>query len=260
MAEAAGLYYELHGPEDAPPLILSSGLGGSASYWNPNLPALAQHFRVLVYDHRGTGRSDRTLPDTTSVEDMTADVLALMDALDIESASFIGHALGGMIGIEAAILSTRIDRLVVVNGWRKLDPHTRRCFDVRLSLLRDSGPAAFLHAQPLFLYPPDWISANGDRLVAEAAHQLAGFPGRMTLEKRIDAVCRYDPSLIDCTATGHWLVIGTRDDMLVPLASALDVATPLEWADKAILDWGGHACNVTDPGSFNRIVLDFLRS
>ena len=55
------------------------------------------------------------------------------------------------------------------------------------------------------------------------------------------------------------LVIATRDDMLVPLASALDVAAPVGWAETHIFDWGGHACNVTDPETFNRVVLDFLR-
>jgi aminoacrylate hydrolase len=53
-------------------------------------------------------------------------------------------------------------------------------------------------------------------------------------------------------------VIATRDDMLVPVQSALDLATPT--ATTATLDWGGHACNVTDPARFNRLVLDFLRS
>ncbi|MFC3444153.1 pyrimidine utilization protein D [Sphingobium rhizovicinum] len=260
MPIADGLYYEIHGASDAPPLILSSGLGGSASYWASNTPALAEHFRVIAYDHRGTGRSDRALPATTSVEDMSADVISLMDALAIDTASFIGHALGGMIGIETAIMTTRIDRLVVINGWRTLDPHTSRCFDVRLDLLRDSGPAAFLRAQPLFLFPPDWISAHDAALVEEAGHQLAHFPGTATVEKRIAAVRAYSPELLDMAATGHWLVIGTRDDMLVPLTSALDVASPVPWASRFTFDWGGHACNVTDPETFNRIVLDFLRS
>ena len=260
MAEAAGLYYEIHGAEDAPPLILSSGLGGSAGYWAPNIAALAAHFRVIAYDHRGTGRSDRALPAATSVEDMAADVVALMEALGIEEASFIGHALGGMIGIELAIMTTRIERLVVVNGWRKLDPHTARCFDVRLNLLRASGAEAFLHAQPLFLYPPGWISAHDAELREEARQQLAHFPGTDTVEKRIAAVRAYRPDLIDLTATSAWLVIATRDDMLVPLASALDVAAPIGWAKTQIFDWGGHACNVTDPETFNRVVLDFLRS
>lgn len=260
MAEAAGLYYEIHGAEDAPPLILSSGLGGSATYWAPNIEAFAEHFRVIAYDHRGTGRSDRALPAATSVEDMASDVLALMDALGVEQASFVGHALGAMIGIELAIMTTRIEKIVVVNGWRTLDPHTARCFDVRLNLLRHSGPEAFLHAQPLFLYPPDWISAHDVELSADAAQQLSHFPGTKTVEKRIAAVRAYSPDLIDLTATPDWLVIATRDDMLVPLASALDVAAPVGWAKTHVFDWGGHACNVTDPETFNRVVLDFLRS
>lgn len=149
MPEAGGLYYETYGSAEAPPLILSSGLGGSAGYWAPNLAALAAHFRVLAYDHRGTGRSERALPETTSVEDMAGDVIQLMDALGIERAHFIGHALGGAIGVETAIRSGRIDRLVVVNGWRSLSPHTRRCFAARLALLHGAGERAFLEAQPL---------------------------------------------------------------------------------------------------------------
>lgn len=251
-----GLYWEEHG--SGPPLILSAGLGGSGNYWLPNLPALAERHRVILYDHRGTGRSDRALPATTTIEEMSADVVALMDALQIEQASFIGHALGGMIGIETAIMTTRIDKLVVVNGWRTLDPHTSRCFDVRLDLLRDSGPAAYLRAQPLFLFPPEWISAHDAELIEEAKHQLAQFPGAETMEKRIAALRAYAPRMIDLTATAHWLVIATRDDMLVPMRSALDVAAPIDWAEQAVLDWGGHACNVTDPDTFNRLVLDFL--
>ena len=260
MPESAGLYYETHGAPDAPPLILSSGLGGLAGYWAPNIDALASLYRVICYDHRGTGRSDRALPETTSIEDMSADVVALMDGLGIEETKFVGHALGGLIGIELAIMSTRIEKLVVVNGWRTLNPHTNRCFDTRLTLLRDSGAAAYLHAQPLFLFPPDWISAHDAELVAEAEHQLAQFPGASTIEKRIAAMRAYAPQLIDLTGTAFWLVIGTRDDMLVPLASALDVASPIDWAKRYTFDWGGHACNVTDPDRFNSIVLDFLRS
>lgn len=258
MAEVDGLYYEVHG--SGPPLILSSGLGGSAGYWAPNLPALGEHFRVIAYDHRGTGRSDRNGPGTTGVADMAADVVTLMDALAIERADFIGHALGGMIGLETAISTGRIDRLVVINGWVELDPHTRRCFDVRLTLLRDSGAEAFLHAQPLFLYPPDWISSHDAELRAEAAHQLAHFAGAETTRRRIDAVRSYEPDLVRMRDIPALLAIATRDDMLVPMQRSLDVAAHVPGARTATFDWGGHACNVTDPDTFNRLVLEFLRS
>lgn len=259
MPEAAGLYYEFHGPEAAPPLILSSGLGGSAGYWAPNLPALSKHFRVLAYDQRGTGRSDRALPDTTSIEDMSGEVIALMDALDIETTHFVGHALGAMIGIETALGSGRIDKLVAINGWRTLSHHTARCFEARLALLRGAGVEAFLRAQPLFLYPPDWIARHDADLEAELPHHLASFPGAATMEKRIAAVRAFAPSTERLAQLADVLVIATRDDFLVPHASALDLAAPIPGADIATFGWGGHACNVTDAAGFDRLVLKFLK-
>ena len=183
MAHAAGLYYETHGAEDAPPLILSSGLGGLASYWKPNISALAEHHHVITYDHRGTGRSDRTLPDTVTVDDFADDILALMDALDIERARIVGHAAGGVAGLALALKAPeRLVSLVVVNGWAKADPHFLRCFEARLNLLRHSGVEAFLRAQPIFLYPANWISEHCAELDAELPHQIADFPGIATME------------------------------------------------------------------------------
>ena len=125
--DAAGLYYEEHGPADAPPLILSAGMGGSGEYWRPNLPALAEHHRVILYDHRGTGRSDRTV--TPRIESIGDDIRLLMDALGIGKASILGHAIGGMGGLSMALdTPERVDRLVVVNGWGRLDRYTARCF------------------------------------------------------------------------------------------------------------------------------------
>ncbi|MFT4054091.1 MAG: pyrimidine utilization protein D [Novosphingobium sp.] len=260
MPEATGLHYEFHGPEGAPTLILSSGLGGSGAYWQPNLAALARNHRVLTYDQRGTGRSDRALPETTSIEDMAQDVIALMDALSIARAHFIGHALGGMIGIETALTSGRIDKLIVINGWRSLSPHTRRCFEARLALLRHAGIEPFLRAQPLFLYPPDWIAANDALLEGELAHHIAGFPGAETMEKRVAAVAAYAPSAERLARLGETLVIATRDDFLAPYAACLDLAEPIPGAEVASFEWGGHACNVTDPAAFDRIACAFLES
>lgn len=89
MPHAAGLWYQWHGVELGEVLILSSGLGGSGSYWQPNLDALAARFRVLVYDHRGTGRSDPALPAEVTIEDMAADLSALMDELGISRAHIL---------------------------------------------------------------------------------------------------------------------------------------------------------------------------
>jgi aminoacrylate hydrolase len=262
MPHAASLYYETHGPADAPPLILSSGLGGSANYWKPNIPALAEHYRVIAYDHRGTGRSDRVLPDVVTVDDFADDILALMDALDIPKAHIVGHAAGGVAGLALALKAPeRLDKLVVVNGWAKADPHFLRCFEARLNLLRHSGVEAFLRAQPIFLYPADWISEHSDELDAELSHQIADFPGIVTMEKRIAALAAFDVIGLLRHLTKRVLVIVTEDDMLVPQSAGIVLA---EWelggARLEKISWGGHVCNITRPMRFVPSVLDFLRS
>ncbi len=261
MPVAGGLYYETHGPADAPPLILSAGLGGSGSYWEPNLPALAARHRVILYDHRGTGRSDRSLPATVSVDDFADDILTVLDACGAERATVIGHAAGGVAGLALALKAPhRLDKLVVVNGWAKADPHFLRCFETRLALLRDSGPEAFARAQPLFLYPANWISQNMARLDAEAAQQHAHFPGRETYEKRVSALAAFDINDQLGKIVTPTLVLTAADDMLVPSEASIKLAAGLPDATSVMMAFGGHACNIVDPDGFDRLVLDYLGS
>lgn len=259
MPEAAGLYYEEHGAPDAPPVILSSGLGGSASYWAPNIPALAEHFRVIAYDHRGTGRSDRALPPIVAVDDFADDILALMNALAIERTHLIGHAAGGVAGLALALKAPeRIDRLVVVNGWASPDPHFLRCFEMRLALLRLAGPKAYLRAQPIFLYPPNWVSAHSDELDAELMHQIESFPGADTMEKRIKALAGFDISDRLSEITARTLVIASQDDMLVPPRAGEALAMGIAKSGFGRPEYGGHAVNVTGADNFNNFLVDWM--
>jgi aminoacrylate hydrolase len=254
MPHAAGLWYEWHGPEGGEILILSAGLGGAGAYWAPNLGALAQDHRVLTYDHRGTGRSGPLSSDPVSIESMAADVAGLMEALAIRRPKFLGHAVGGMISLE---LGHALSKRVIVNGWSRLDPHTARCFDVRRQILRDSGPEAYVRAQPIFLYPAGWSSRHSEMIDAEAAHQLERFPPVETVERRIAAALAFEHRPGPACPT---LLVAAADDVLVPAHCSEILAGELVDARVASLAWGGHACNITEPDAFNRLVLEFLRS
>lgn len=259
MPQAAGLWYEWHGPEDGAVLILSAGLGGAGAYWAPNLPVFAGRFRVLVYDHRGTGRSAALPPGPTSVEAMARDLLGLMDALAVERASLLGHALGGLIGLAlAAAAPDRLEKLAVINAWARLDPYTARCFDVRLAMLRDSGPDIYVRAQPIFLYPPAWTSVHSDRLDREAAIQLAHFPDAATVERRVLATRSFEAAPLLARIHTPVLVLATADDALVPHHCARGLAEGLPNAKRMLQVSGGHASNVTEPEEFHDRVLPWL--
>jgi aminoacrylate hydrolase len=258
MPHAAGLYYEEHGPADGHPLILSAGLGGVGAYWAPNLPAFARHYRVIVYDHRGTGQSDRALPDRVTVDDLAADMVALMDGLSLGRAHIVGHALGGLAGMAAAFMD-RVDKLVVVNGWVRLEPHSARCFEARLRILHGAGVRAYLEAQPIFLYPAAWNAQNGARIDREIEAQLAHFQGEAALEKRIAAARAFDMDELIEGFPIPMLAIAAEDDILVPWV-ATEAMMLTGTITRVLMPHGGHACNVTEPETFNRLVLEFLGS
>jgi len=258
---ASGLFYEVHdGPRpDAPVVILSAGLGGAAGFWAPQMAALSQHFRVIGYDHRGTGKSVRDLPRPYSVEAMAADIVEVLDDAGVARAHLIGHAAGGLAGLALALSAPeRLDRLVVVNGWAAPDPYVLRCFETRLTLLNDSGPAAYVHAQPLFLYPPAWISRNAARLAAEEAHHVASFPPIDVARARIEAVLAWDIAGRLGEIENPVLVAAAADDSLIPVHCSEQLAAGLPNATLQITASGGHAYTVTAPDVFNASVTGFL--
>jgi aminoacrylate hydrolase len=257
------MHYDIHGRTDAaaPTIILSSGLGGSGAYWAPQIAALGNAFRIVTYDHRGCGRTGGDVPENSGISAMADDVLEIADALQLKQFSFMGHALGGLIGLDIALRRPGlIDKLILINAWSKADPHSGRCFDVRIALLENSGIEAFIKAQPLFLYPAIWMAENSARLADEEAHGLRHFQGRENILRRIKALRSFDVDARLGDITVPTLVIATKDDMLVPYSRSEHLAQHLPAAELALFDFGAHAVNVVDPLRFNEAVVQYLQT
>lgn len=247
------------GGPGAPAVLLSSGLGGTAGYWEPQLEALNAKYRVVTYDQAGTGRNRRALPADHDIAAMADDALAALDASAIETAHFVGHALGGLVGLELARRHPeRLRSLTVVNGWAKAHDHTRRCFEMRLALLKHEGPRAYVRAQPIFLYPADWLARNAARVEQEEAHGVAGFQGADNLRRRIAALLAFDATADLAKMHLPTLIVAARDDVLVPSLMSEELAAGIAGARLHLASWGGHAINVTQPQDFNAVVLGFL--
>ncbi|KAF1024079.1 MAG: putative aminoacrylate hydrolase RutD [Paracidovorax wautersii] len=189
------LTYDIHGPADArETVLLSSGLGGAAAFWQPQIPALTDAgYRVIAYDQRGTGRTGGELPQPYSIAHMARDVVEILDATATERCHLMGHALGGLVGLQLALdASARVASLLLVNAWSRPNPHSARCFDARLELLAKSGPRAYVEAQPIFLYPAAWAAANAEQVAREVDHAYAHFPGADIMRARIGALRAFD--------------------------------------------------------------------
>jgi aminoacrylate hydrolase len=252
--------FDVHdGPGDAETVMLSSGLGGAAGYWTAQIDALRQRYRIVAYDQAGTGRTGGTLATDHSIAAMADEALAVLDASGTAAAHFVGHALGGLVGL--ALAQRRPDRLrslTVVNGWAAAHGHTRRCFEVRLALLKHEGPAAYVKAQPIFLYPADWLAGNEARTAREEAHGLASFQGADNLKPRIGALLAFDARPGLAAIKLPTLIVAARDDVLVPSVMSEELVAGIAGARLHVAPWGAHAFNVTEPAAFNTLLLDFL--
>lgn len=240
-------------------VVLSAGLGGAAAFWKPQLAALEQHFRVLAFDHRGTGANAEALPEPYSIGLMADDVVAVMGAAGVARAHLMGHALGGLVGLDLARRHpTRVGKLVLVNAWARVDPHSERCFDIRLGILHTQGPAAYVAAQPLFLHTAPYMAANAGKMAAEIAHGTAHFQGVDNLLRRIGALRAFDATVDLTGITANTLVVAARDDLLVPWTASRDLAAGLPHGKIWLMEHGAHACCVEHPDAFNAKVLEFL--
>lgn len=252
------IYYESFG--NGPPLLLVPGLGGVGSYWAPQIKPFAERFTVIIHDHRGTGKSTRSnLP--YSVDQMTRDLLGLMDALNIEKGHLVGHSTGGAIGQTMAIEHPeRIDKLVLYATWTKCDPFFRRIFEARKTLLLDSDIEAYIKATPIFLFPDWWINDNAEVLATADRELVADFPSAQIAANRCDAVMNFDRvSQLD-KIRAHPLVICAADDFLTPAYFSRELVERIPGSQLEILPRGGHCVSQTSPESFNEAILSFLET
>ena len=256
MPKANDIYYEEHGTGE--PLFLVSGLGGAAAYWKPNLPAFSASYRVVVHDHRGAGQSAHSQV-RYSVEQMTDDLVRLMDHLKIERAHVVGHSTGGAIGqVLALTRPERLAKLVLFATWTKADKFFRQLFAARRALLTKVSAEAYVRAGTLFLYPPWWIKTNEKMLEEREKLALAAFPPPEIVASRIDAIVAFDRSTQLSRIKAPTLVLCAKDDAITPAYFSEELAQKIPGAKLVLLPEGGHCASETALEAFNRALLDFL--
>lgn len=252
------LYYERQGAGF--PVLFISGLSGFAAFWRDQVAAFANNFDVITHDHRGIGQSDLTRSGFT-VDRMAADVIGLMDALEIERAHIVGHSTGGAIAQTLAIEHPgRLASVVLSASWTKPDAYFRRLFALRKDILLRLGPSAYVQANTLFLYPSGWVARNNERLRQQEAQSLAVFPPTEVAASRIDAILAFDRTDSLSRIRTPTLVVGAEDDIVTPAYFSEELARLIPGAEIKIFPRGGHGFTQVRAREFNQAVLPFLAS
>src|SRR5436305_6188065 len=97
------IYYEIHGPAGAEPLLLLNGAFGVIvpdSDWTYQLPRLAEHYQVIAYEHRGHGRTNNSANEFSGYDVLADDAAGLLEYLGVPKAHVVGFSDGAITLLE----------------------------------------------------------------------------------------------------------------------------------------------------------------
>ncbi|WP_428408825.1 alpha/beta fold hydrolase [Hyphococcus sp.] len=253
----ADIHYETMG--DGPPLLLIAGLASDNASWGPVSPMLSRHFKLMMPDNRGAGRTKTDAP--LSIDAMAEDCAALLDHLEIDRAHVLGHSMGGVIAMTLAAKSPeRIDRLVLAASCAKKPARTFSVIDTLL-LLREAGVGDELWLRSFFhwLFKPKFFE-NKNAVDAAIALSIA-YPYAQSvtdLRRQVDAVRTYDASALPAALQAETLLLAGEHDLMFSPEEIEDAFAAAPDARLHILPGAAHSLHWDDPAGFAESVIAFL--
>jgi pimeloyl-ACP methyl ester carboxylesterase/predicted glycosyltransferase len=265
------VYYEVYGAGETTVLLLPTWSVVHSRHWKMQIPYLARHCRVVTFDGRGNGRSDR--PQDAAAYDeqeFAADALAVMDAAETERAVIVGFSLGGQRGLLlAADHPERIDGAVFIGpsflgGGEPLRERTVYDFDTeydtaegwakhnRFHWLRDYRDwveffMAKMFTEPHSTKPIEDAVAWGLETDAETMIATQEGPGLTPEESR--ALCQR----VRCPV----LVVHGEGDAIASVTRGAALAEQTG-GELVVLEGSGHAPHLRDPVKVNLLLRDFF--
>jgi pimeloyl-ACP methyl ester carboxylesterase len=253
------IYYEVHssGPQT---LVMVRGLGSNLTAWYEQTPEFARHFRVVVFDNRGAGRTDK--PDAPySIRRMGDDVAGLMDALGIKRAALLGISMGGMIAQEFALAhQDRLSCLILActnfggSAIVSADPNI-----VAAVVAGEKANAEQRKLQTQAGFCDDTIANRPEIIEKHNRVRMQYLIPPFAFMRQIGAIQEFDTGARLGAIRVPTLVLTGSGDRLVPPANSRLIAERIPGAELKELP-GGHMFMIEYPSEFNSAVIEFIKA
>lgn len=254
------LHHRIYGK--GPAVLGLMGFGLDQRYWASQVPAVSERNTFITFDNRGSGRSSRE--PAGSIDEMADDAVRLLDHLEIERAVIFGASMGGTIAQQLVIdHPQRVSALVLAITWARPIEYMRRRHVLARSVIETLGTDAFMEATLLWMFSPRFFEIGPemvDQLVS--AFNAPGGPDPMTgsaLIAQIDALDKHDVLEDLKKVSVPTLVVGGKNDMMVPGFASEEIASAIPGAELEMFD-AGHGLMFEEMDAFNKRLRSFLDS
>jgi 3-oxoadipate enol-lactonase len=264
------LYYEEHGSGD--PLLLIMGLAADSRAWMFQVPDFARHYRTIIFDNRGIGRSAKP-PGPYTIHEMADDAAGLLEKLGIARAHVIGVSMGGMIAQELALRHPeRVRGLVLACTYPEPDAdiEQQRQFSVQQlgGSVSETGEVQInLSTLDPFMFFQHLLPRvfNQSFIDTDLPKLMQVFAGGLEYGFSLEAILGQVAAVMSHKATDRLhqiaaptLVITGDADLLIPPGNSDILAKNIPGAKLVKIPGGSHGFNFETPDVFNRAVLEFL--
>jgi 3-oxoadipate enol-lactonase len=248
------LYYEAHGPDDAPVVVFAHGAGGNHLSWWQQVPHFMDRYRCITFDHRAYGQSvDR---DGSGGAGYPSDLAGLLDHLRVATATLVAQSMGGWTCLNFAVASPgRVERLVMA------DTHG----GLRSAEVGAAMKAAHLAAPPT---PPPGVHIAAGPAMAREQPALAFLYGQIDalnpprdpegLGRHLASIGEPSAEAVASLAFPVLFIVGEEDPLIPP--PVIEAAAACFRLARAVrVPAAGHSVYFERAAHFNELVADFLR-
>ena len=247
-----------------PAVMCIQGVGVAASGWSPQTASLAGRYQVIAFDNRGIGRSARG-SEPLSIPRMAGDVWAILDESGIDRCHLLGHSMGGLIALDAALAApARVKSLSLVCTFADGSGPTRLSLRMAVLGLRTRMGTRAMRRRGMLrmLFPGPWLRQADAAALADRLHHLFGrdlADSPPIISEQLRAMSAYDvtPRLgeLDRIPT---LVVSARHDPIAPPQFGRMLASGIAGARYVEFDDASHALPVQHADRLNALLLEHL--
>ncbi len=252
------IFYQERGSGE--PLVLIMGFGADGNVWEKHVQEYEKHFRCILVDNRGVGKSDQPVgPYNTKM--MAADTIAVMDDAGIEKARVAGISMGGAIAQELALnYPDRVQCLALISTWPKFNNYAKTVYENLKKLRITSKPSEFMELLQLWIFAPPYYEHGLEDLKAgqTAAANNPNMQSQQGFEGQLDACIHHD-TVSRLSQIKHPTLITVGDmDIFTPPAFSKVLHEGIAGSEYVSFPEGGHVHHWEDLERFNTITTEFL--
>ncbi|MFX1356119.1 MAG: alpha/beta fold hydrolase [Promethearchaeota archaeon] len=249
--------YQVKG--EGEPIILIHGGSASVMHWLYQVPELSKHYKVIAYDIRGHGKTDKPKQDY-SIEIFSEDLSELLNELQVDKAHIIGHSLGGMIAQQFALnFPHRISSLVLAATLCTISKRFETLLDNWILIAEELGMEAIFSQFVLWSTNDTIYARNTDFIEILKAQYLKDNDQVHAFVSVLKAVKKFDVINQLQKIKKPTLVLAGEFDILTPPEYSEVIHNKIVDSEFLVLDGAAHTLNFIEDGKpFNKVVLEFL--